>query len=202
MTGDMTVAEIETPRGGQPPVAGHPGYLSVRVVDGVYVGALMVTDHTGLPVDFRYTDPVTPTRLQRVLYGGVLDRHLRYDVILRTLLSAVEEAPTLLFADDRRLLAEPGLPCPALVATASAAAPIGPPGTTHAQGGDSRLVQVADGAAPVRITLPDQMPPADAEAVVAALTALGATMDILEPTGRVAEALDLVADGDVDVAPE
>lgn len=180
----------------------RPGHVSVRTVDGAYVGALMVTDHTGLPLDFRYTDPVTPTRLQRVLYGGVLDRYLRCDVILQTLLAATDQQPTLLLVDDRRLLEAPGLPCPAVLVGASAAAPIGPPGTTHAQGGDWQLLQVAEGAAPVRVTLPEGLDPVRADEALAALTALGGTMDVLEPAGRIADALDLIAAGEVDAEPE
>ena len=73
--------------------APQPGFLVVRADDGgTYVGGLMVTDASGLPVDFRYTDPVTPTRLQRALYGAVLDRYLRSEVVLRTLLDALERA--------------------------------------------------------------------------------------------------------------
>jgi hypothetical protein len=86
----------------------RPGYLVVRADEGgAYVGGLMVTDASGLPVDFRYTDPITPTRLQRALYGGVLDRYLRSEVVLRTLLDALETAPTLLVVDDPDLLDEP-----------------------------------------------------------------------------------------------
>ena len=93
--------------------------------DGTYVGGLMVTDASGLPVDFRYTDPVTPTRLQRALYGGVLDRYLRVEVVLRTLLDALERPPSLLLVDDPDLLDEPIDACPVALVAASQADPIG-----------------------------------------------------------------------------
>lgn len=177
----------------------QPGYLIVRVdASGAYLGALMIADHTGLPLDFRYTDPITPTRLQRALYGGVLDRHLRGQVVLRTLLAAADHAPTLLVVDDRELLTEPGLPCEAVMLGASAAAPIGDPGTTHSQGAGSCLLQVSADEAPVRVTLAAGTPAEAERAVLDALTAIGATMDLLEPLERVRDALELIAAGEVE----
>lgn len=196
-----TVTAADGPAGASdmPAPDERPGYLVVRVdAGGAYLGALMVTDHTGLPLDFRYTDPVTPTRLQRALYGGVLDRYLRCEVVTRTLLAAVEHAPTILLVDDRLLLDEPGTPCPAALIGASAAGPIGDPGATHTPGGDSRLLQVAQGAPPVRVTLPDDVAPDRERDVLAALTRLGATMDLLEPVDRVSDALDLIAAGEAE----
>ena len=31
-----------------------------------YLGGLLVTDTSGIPLDFRYTEPITPTRLQSI----------------------------------------------------------------------------------------------------------------------------------------
>jgi len=32
-----------------------------------YLGGLLLTDTSGIPLDFRYTEPITPTRLHAVL---------------------------------------------------------------------------------------------------------------------------------------
>lgn len=196
----MTTAERPVPQ----PVAGitdRPGYLVVRSGDGTaYLGALMVTDSTGLPVDFRYTDPIEPTRLQRALYGGVLDRYLRTEVVTRTLLGALAQPPTMLVVDDRQLLDEQVAPCPVVLLAASAAGALGPVGATHAQGGGSFLLQVAERENPVRVSMGEEAMPAHGDAVTEALLRLGATMDLLEPVDRVRDALDLVAAGEVDPA--
>ena len=181
------------------PRVDRPGYLVVRTdADGTYLGALMVTDHTGLPVDFRYTDPITPSRLQRTLYGGVLDRHLRGEVVARSLVGAVSHAPTVLFVDDRGFVDEPPLACPVVARGSSAAGPIGPPGAVRAQGGGSLLLQAAEGASPVRVGVAEGDEAAGGEQVVAPLVRLGATMDLLEPLERVRDALDLIAAGEID----
>lgn len=171
---------------------GHrPGYLVVLADDGgTYVGGLMVTDTSGLPVDFRFTDPVTPTRLQRVLYGGVLDRYLRTEVVLRTLMDALEQPPSLLVVDDPGLLDEPIDICPMAFVGPSRSDPLGPVGTRSGQGSNTFLLQTSETGHPLRITLPSES--GDEEHVGTTLAELGTRMDILEPLERVRAALAVI----------
>ena len=54
------------------------GYLAVTAQEPLgYLGGVLVADEFGLPVEFRHTLPVRPTKLQRALYGDALDRYLR-----------------------------------------------------------------------------------------------------------------------------
>ena len=62
---------------------------------GSYLGGLLVTDSGGIPLDFRYTEPITPTKLQSVLYGKALEPHLKEEVIQKTLLKELKTAPVL-----------------------------------------------------------------------------------------------------------
>jgi hypothetical protein len=173
-----------------------PGYLVVRVgEDGSYVGGLMVTDAHGLPVDFRYTDPITPTRLQRALYGGVLDRYLRTEVVLRTLLAAVGQKPTLLLVEDERLLDEEIPGCPVAYASVSRAGARDHRGAVEDEGDGIYLVQVADAGPPIRLAMAASANGA-VPAVAEGLVRLSETMDVLEPADRVRSALDLIAAGE------
>lgn len=192
-------AQAPAPAPPPPPSASvRPAYLIVRSdPSGAYAGALMLTDAAGLPVDFRFTDPITPTRLQRALYGGVLDRHLRIDVVARTLVGALAERPGVLLVDDRHLLAPGVADCPVLMVSTSSAAPLGATGAVQGAG-DSVLVQACEGVAPVRVTLPDGADEARRSAAASLVVALGETMDPLEPLDRVREALDLIAAGEVE----
>lgn len=170
----------------------RPGHLVVEAAaDGAVAGGLMVTDADGLPLDFRYTDPIAPTRLQRVLYGGALDRYLRGDVVAGTLLAALDAAPTVLIVGDESLLTVPAATCPVALVEASRLPAIGAPGTVRPDGPASRLVQADDGS-PLRVTLAD---PAREAEVVAALVALAERGDPLEPADRVRAALSLIASG-------
>ena len=173
-------------------VAEHrPGFLVVLADEGgAYVGGLMVTDPSGLPMDFRYTDPVTPTRLQRALYGGVLDRYLRAEVVLRTLFAALDEPPTLIVVDDPSLLDEPIDLCPLALLGPSQAEPLGAVGTRSGEGSRSFLLQASAAGHPVRVTLPAAA--GDEAMVVEAVVSLAARMDVLEPTERVRDALAVI----------
>lgn len=176
--------------------APQPGYLVVRVgEDGSYTGGLMVTDRHGLPLDFRYTDPVTPSRLQRALYGTALDRYLRSEVVLKTLLGAVQQRPALLLVEDERLLDEEISGCPVVFAGASRAAPLGEPGTLHEEGESVYLAQVDAGSAPLRVAMAAARA-AEVSGVVGSLVELSQSMDVLEPADRVRQALDLIATGE------
>jgi hypothetical protein len=178
-----------------PDPAARPAFVVVRAGDdGTYVGGLMVTDASGLPVDFRYTDPVTPTRLQRALYGAVLDRYLRSEVVLRTLLDALESPPSLLLIDDPELLDEPIDACPVALVAASRADPIGMAGARSAEGAGTFLLQASEAAHPVRVSLPDGSP--HEREVVDALVAMSARMDVLEPAERVRDALAVIVAGE------
>jgi hypothetical protein len=172
----------------------QPGYLVVAVDDdGTYAGGLMVTDESGLPLDFRYTDPITPTRLQRALYGGALDRYLKADVVAQTLLRALEQRPTLLLVEDEQLLEAVGADCPVAMASATRQPALGAAGAVRADPQGRLLVQVADGEGPLRVLPADE---GTGEGVAAVLVELGRRMDPLEPAERVRAALGLIAAGD------
>ena len=52
------------------------GYVLVDGSEGVFRGAVLVTDFRGIPADFRYTDPLRPSRIEKILYGSALDVYL------------------------------------------------------------------------------------------------------------------------------
>ena len=81
------------------------GYLTIDSQENYFRGAALVTDSRGIPTDFRYTEPVRPTKLERVLYGSALDIYLREDIILDNLLGAVEAKPSLWLLTDEDLIA-------------------------------------------------------------------------------------------------
>jgi hypothetical protein len=50
------------------------------------MGAILVTNQVGVPLEFKYTDPVSATKLHKILYGSSLERFL-HEVVIRDRLS-------------------------------------------------------------------------------------------------------------------
>ena len=175
------------------------GYLDVLLQEPLgYVGGVLVTDEYGLPVEFRHTLPVRPTKLQRALYGSALDRYLRTVVITQRLLGGLEHDPVLVLVSDPILVTEAALPLAHV--TDSGVEPVGAVGKVSPFGGAAAgfLLQLRADEAPLRVVTeapPHLYPDMGRELVTGA-----ETMDIAEPMVRVKAGLALIAAGDVSAA--
>jgi hypothetical protein len=69
------------------------GYFCHLNLDKKHLGAVMVTNQVGVPLEFKYTEPVTTTKLHKVLYGSALDRYLHETVIRERLSREVRTEP-------------------------------------------------------------------------------------------------------------
>ncbi|MEB3328377.1 MAG: hypothetical protein VKQ33_04000 [Candidatus Sericytochromatia bacterium] len=157
---------------------------------GAYAGGLMIVDSAGLPLDFRYTEPITPTRLQEVLYGRSLDRFMRAEVLFRHLCTRIEPRPTLVLVDDEGLLSQPAASAVVYVAE-TRLPPFSAAAELHDVNECEWLLQVTEAGSPLRFKLHE--PQAGDEEAVATwfLTAAAAGLDPLEPFNRVRAALEL-----------
>lgn len=66
-------------------------YLDSRKIEGKFIGGLLSVDERGIPVEFKYTDPVVPNELQKILYGSSIDTYLKGELIAKTLLKKMEK---------------------------------------------------------------------------------------------------------------
>jgi hypothetical protein len=175
------------------------GYLAVILQEPTgYLGGVLVADDFGLPLEFRHTMPVRPTKLQRALYGSSLDRYLRSAVITRRLIEGIEHEPAVVLVDDPVLIG-PGEP-PLAHASASGVDPVGPVGHVEPFGGAAAgfLLQVRADEAPLRLVT--EAPPHVYGDMGGALCRAAQTMDIAEPMQRVRSGLQMIAAGDVAAA--
>lgn len=78
------------------------GFLGYREFDDgeAYRGAILVTDESSKPLEFRCTAPVRPSELQRKLYGKSLLPHILTELIGAPLISSVREKPQLILIAD------------------------------------------------------------------------------------------------------
>jgi hypothetical protein len=175
------------------------GYLVVDLFEPVgYLGGVLVADEYGLPVEFRHTLPVRPTRLQRAIYGEALDRYIRSVVVCQRLVAGLEHRPAVVLVADPVLLGESEPPLGHLAE--SGVDPVGPAGTVEPFSGahSGFLLQLRAGEAPLRLVT---QAPTHAYAELGGALARGAeTMDLMEPMARVRAGLGLIAQGDVAAA--
>ena len=173
-------------------VSNSLGYIIVDSVEGQIRGASLVVDFRGIPLDFRYTYPIRPSRLERVLYGSALDTYLREDLVLQSLLGAVETKPQLWLCNDLDLLAplkETGKVKAAFVASSSHA-PLEAVGNIEsATEPNSILLQADSVSAPLRVALPPSSRPDEAQQAVGLMVEAAKMMELLEPFGRIQKAL-------------
>jgi hypothetical protein len=69
------------------------GYFCHHRIDEKHIGAILVTNQIGVPLEFKYTEPVVATKLHKILYGQVLDKYLHETVIRDRLGREVRSSP-------------------------------------------------------------------------------------------------------------
>ena len=90
----------------QPAATGLLGFLTVeRTEDGRgFVGAAMVTDERGFPLEFRATTPVRPSPVQKILFGGSLEPYVSVELCGRKLLKECQRKPGIVLVPKASLL--------------------------------------------------------------------------------------------------
>ncbi|MDX2085877.1 MAG: hypothetical protein SFZ03_10880 [Candidatus Melainabacteria bacterium] len=125
--------------------------LIISPMPNVYVGGAMVTDSRGLPVEFRYTEPIQPSKIQQILYGKVLPQYIKREVIQETLIKSLETQFQLLLVQDDLLLDYPAKGYSILRISETKAAPLGVAGSFQDLSEAECLLQTSAESSPVRV---------------------------------------------------
>lgn len=165
------------------------GYLASLKIGEKYIGGVMITDEGTVPLEFKYTEPLQPTRLQRILFGKTMDLYLSEEVIRRNLLKEVNYPPLVYFVADIALLADaaPGkVPLAALQQTTLPA--LARPGEAQRVKEKEILIQSGTSSSPCRVTF--FTPETDVqERILNSLASIIGRIDLLEPFQRMEAAL-------------
>lgn len=170
------------------------GYIALETKDHYFRGAALVTDQRGIPADFRYTEPVRPTKIERILYGGALDIYLREEVILQNLLDAIEAKPTLWLVEEDELLqpVQRISRLPVVSVQQTQRSPLEQSGHYEPTGERGVFVFQADNiSAPLRLTVSEENIAKIAQ-FAQNLTQLAEDMEIMEPFNRISKAIEAV----------
>ena len=174
--------------------SGNLGYIAIDGAEGLFRGASLVVDFRGIPMRFYYTDPIKPSRLERVLYGNALEVYLREELILDSLLNVVEVKPSLWICREPDLLG----PIKSLskgkvvYLTLSHRSPMDAAGNVESTGEPwVYMVQADSVSAPLRVVFPENTKEDEVKQTAAVLVDAAKTMELLEPFGRIQKALAL-----------
>ena len=69
------------------------GYFCHLKVDERHMGGILITNQVGIPLEFKYTEPIVATKLHKILYGSVLEKHLHETVIRERLGAEIRARP-------------------------------------------------------------------------------------------------------------
>lgn len=171
------------------------GYvLSLSVAEDVFLGGVMVTDGSGLPLEFRYTEPVRATKLQRLLYGDVLEKYIHGDVIAGSLIGRLEQKPDLFVVAEPALLeAVSAMGKKAALLLPGRVPPLKEFGASQDLSESEYFLQLTDSGLPLRIRLPASGTDAGSRTeTTRLLTEAGRTMELTEPLARVEAAVRML----------
>jgi len=69
-----------------------------------YVGAILVVDNEGIPLEFKCTEAIRPTHVQQSLYGNTMEMYIAVKLCAIPLLKAVSNKPDMLFVNEQSFL--------------------------------------------------------------------------------------------------
>ncbi len=78
--------------------------ITFNATTGDAVAGMLVTDNTGIPLEFLITSAVRPTRPQRILYGKRLNSFIANDLCGAQLLNDIKMKPKVVFVQDEYML--------------------------------------------------------------------------------------------------
>lgn len=172
------------------------GYIVVDAEDGSFWGAALVADFRGIPVDFRYTEPIKPTKLEKVLYGNALDVYLKEELILESVVGAVEARPAVWICKDQNFLTpiKNVVKGKVVVLANTNRTPLDAAGDFEPSSESGVFFMQADSvSAPLKITFHPNVLEPEIKATISLLANAAQTMELLEPFGRIQKALDAIA---------
>ena len=172
--------------------------LAEETANESWSGGLLITDDCGLPIDFRYVEPIRPGKLQRLIYGHALKRYLMLDAIALTLLKAASPRVEWVFTGDDLLLELEGKISGRFVSISNGEKePMNSVGEWRTNHTGSIFLQVSPSGPPVTLSFNADDDQSTNE-IASQLAGLTEKFDFVEPLSRVSTALKEICSGKTD----
>jgi hypothetical protein len=168
------------------------GYFASQKNEDQYVGGVMITDQQSIPIEFKYTEPIKPTRIHKIIYGKVLEKYIGEEVIKKNLLKEVKNVPSIYFVTELDLLGEDIVNQIPMVALQTTTLPgLNAAGEFQRVKEKEIIIQPLTSKNPLKLTFFSPEPDVQ-ESVMNTLRAFIDKIDIYEPFSRVETALKAI----------
>lgn len=165
------------------------GYFCSYKIEEQYIGGIMVTDHQSIPLEFKYTEPIRPTKIHKIIFGKVLEKYIGEEVIKKNLLKEIKQIPSILFVSELELLGEDPVNRVPMVALQTTTLPgLNAVGEFQRVKEKEVIVQPSISKTPLKLTFFSPEPDVQ-EKLMTILRSLIDRIDIFEPFSRVETAL-------------
>ncbi|MCP5048779.1 MAG: hypothetical protein GY940_16530 [bacterium] len=165
------------------------GYFSSQKNDDQYIGGIMVTDQSAVPVEFKYTEPIKPTRIHKIIFGKVLEKYIGEEVIKKNLFKEIKNTPSVFFVTELELLGEDPVSQVPMVALQTTTLPgLSAAGEFQRVKEKEIIIQPLTSKNPLKLTFFSAEPDVQ-EKVMNTLRAFIDKIDVYEPFNRVETAL-------------
>lgn len=167
------------------------GYITTRVFEGpVYLGGVLVVDKRGIPIEFKYVEPIKPSKLQTLLYGNTIDKYIRIESVGIPLIDALEHKPSILFVREEPFLEESKWSFPIISISRYKGSMLPNVGEYKELENDEYIIQI-DSGMPLRVRLEKKYKERLTE-IVSFLIEVGQNFDMMEPFSRLEEAIKFI----------
>ena len=169
------------------------GYLLVLEKEESFIGGIMVTDSKGLPIEFKYSEPIKPNKIQKVIYGKVLNNYLKEELITNNLIKETNSTPSLIIINEPSFIKgkEKIVKFPAICVQKTNLPQMKTPGEIQRIKDVEIVFQPFQELNPLRIIFgsPD---PDFQERMMFIIKEVSRNMDIYEPVDRIEKAIDII----------
>jgi hypothetical protein len=168
------------------------GYFCHLRIGEKHMGGILITNQIGVPVEFKYTEPVVATRLHKILYGSVLDKYLHETVIRDRLAREVRSVPDYFISNyDEKEFLGPVADREMVAVQKCGFPPEDVSGVFTRVREREAIMQLEDDCVFLRLAF-STADEATQLSVAAWLQDLARTMDVLEPLERISTALTTI----------
>lgn len=165
------------------------GYFATLQTQEMHMGCLMVTDHLLIPMEFKYTEPIKPTKIHKIIFGKTLEKYITEEVIKKSLLKEIKHLPAVIFVPEIKLLSDATVGKIPMVALEKTTLPeLGNVAETQRIKDKEVIIQSVTSKNPLKLTFVTPETEAQ-EKVINIIKAFIEKIDLYEPFSRLETAL-------------